>query len=168
MAQDTSHSKAIRERLHSGHLPISSSSDEQITEITIAQDCLQTDPFLRPTASSLAQQLLELLVAVASEKGPLNHPLELRTNFTGKLATRILADAEKKRSKDAQLVPVKLTRPLFEPLVELAADSSDPSLIFVVGVAYLYDLVTIDEDRIPSRVYQVPASGEPDCIPHCI
>ena len=159
-ARDPVQSKALRVKLRNGELPIAfNSGDKPLTEVSIVRECLQNDPFLRPTASSLSQQLFNHLVLTASQHGLVNQTIETQQHFMGKLEEQILANAEKQRSKDSHIVPDKLTMTNFQPLVD-AVDSNNPSLAFVVGMAYLYDLVNVEEDQISSQTSRESPAGK--------
>jgi hypothetical protein len=121
-------------------------------------ECLHKDPFLRPTASSLAQRLFDLVVLRAANVaggGQQNlgfHPLGPDLND---LVHLIIAKVREKREiqsnaqKIGAAVPMetqfKVDEGKFASLLR-AAQGTDPLISFVVGLAHLWNLVEIAED----------------------
>lgn len=150
----------IRGKLRSGEEPFSSllgEPDGYSDILKILIDHLRRDPKLRPTASSLAQQLFEIVLDQAA-----NSPLETEPQIQPTspaedlhaLATEILAKAKKAKDLEASKSSrtkepaEKIDRAKFDALVE-AAQKPDPSLLFVVGLAHIWDLVSLpDTDEL--------------------
>jgi len=125
----------------------------------VVRGCLARDPFLRQTAASLAQELFEQLVLVASQASGTPVSLSIETSTRAELEAlgkRILS-AEKIKYTDSANEPnssgYTISSDEFNQLVQ-ASRTGDAWMAFVVGVAYLKNLVSTES---PVGIAQSPA-----------
>jgi hypothetical protein len=119
-------------------------------EVVIANACLNKDPFMRPTASSLAEQLFELVIREASQNGkslpvPLSEGSENEMKQVEELAKKIRAMASERNKRRDVKDPTKLSPSEVQPLIE-AAKTLDPKYAFAVGLGYSGDLIDVQDD----------------------
>ncbi|KAF2258978.1 hypothetical protein CC78DRAFT_548673 [Lojkania enalia] len=148
---DNSVRREIKHLLGSNKGPFTSYPSLIPKEIQLARECLQSDPFLRPPASWVAQKMFELLISVAAKANPdlplavplLKEHIDMDKPAMDELVKRIhLAAREAKINKKgiqkfAQAEIGKLKR---------AAEESNPVYAYTVGLAYLRDLAELGID----------------------
>jgi hypothetical protein len=146
----------IRLLLHSGSAPFTSYPTPLTKELELAQECIRSDPFLRPTASWLAEQLFSVLIQVGA-----NHIPQLPVSIT---TSQLIIDITKKASIDNLVKEIvqaavavhkaktkkdrggiqKFSKVQVAPLIEVAEAS--PVYAFTVGLVYIRDLVETNEE----------------------
>jgi hypothetical protein len=147
----------IRRLLHSGSAPFTSYPAPLTKELELAQECLRSDPFLRPTAPWLAEQLFSVLIQVGSNHIP-QLPISITIpqpiiditkkasieNLVKEILQAAVAAHKAKTKKDREGIK-KYSKEQVAPLIE-AAESS-PVYAFTVGLVYIRDLVESDEEQ---------------------
>lgn len=149
---DNMHEK-IRGKLKEGERPFAASSNDKSAVISTLLEYLQSNPFLRPTASSLAQRLFEFVLQKAagfgSEDASQSQPAVPAAQELHSLAIDIMAKVEeakkasRSKSSNEKHSIEKIDRTKFAALAS-AAQELDPSFSFIVGIAYLWGLVDVE------------------------
>lgn len=150
--EDKEEQNKIKTLLQSGEAPFRRYPTPTPKEVELAQECLRSDPFLRPTASWLAEQIFEVLIRVGAKDIP-----QLAIPVT---TPRPLIDAVEKASIDKLVEQIhrverqakakkggiqKFTRAQINPLIR-AAEGTNPVYAFTVGQAYVRDLVELGDE----------------------
>jgi serine/threonine protein kinase len=152
--------KSIRKKLAAGDNPFPDTKSDVSNIVSTLMEHLQRDPFLRPTAGSLAQTLFELVLRRATIFSSENTLQDISLHDIHVLAKDILSKVEKakaisKLKATGEQVAIEKIRPSeLTPLIS-AAQQSDPSMSFLLGIAYLWNVVDI-EDRGNSQSRVTP------------
>jgi len=161
--EDPSRTATIRQKIRLVDPPFRTSWEEPVPKhILVIRECLNKNPFLRPTSSHLSQQLFEVFVAesIHAPLQPDSWTVEGPSDQLDHLAERALAlaTANKEKSKGNQgnqgsshEVGEKLTTSAILPLIQ-ATQSGNPSFSYVVGMAYLWNVVKHDEDAMDRQI----------------
>jgi hypothetical protein len=160
-AQETNqNSDMILQKLREGIPPFDLDVNDGIPDkLSVLKSCLSRDAAQRPTASSLAQQLFDILIAESS-KDLMDLPVTLQSSSTyGNVSAfieRLLksiqaAKAERRASKGREPgtanPPEKFNQASIDQLVKRGTDT-DPLAMFLVGTAYLWCLVELEEEEM--------------------
>lgn len=161
--------KAIIHRIQQGERPWG--TDAQIPEdvFKLVQACCSGNPVLRPTASEVANRLLDMLTVESAPSGiresltfssPLNS--EYETQMMQMIQERREAAGKAERSKKPMAKPEEMIAPQqFLQLIQLAPGQAHPNTSFLIGAAIWWDLIDVDgieqvQDRFSDSVHLSP------------
>lgn len=158
---DDERRRAVKALLRSGQLPFTLPTSDASMELKIAHKCLHVDPFLRPTASWLAEQLFELVIRAGaaqfsstSSHGNLATLGQATNRDSPDEALRLLASlAEKGRSRpqDAAKVPITDLDALRK-----AAQNANPVCAYALGHAYMHNLIEMGSESDSGALRIIP------------
>ncbi|KAF4629037.1 hypothetical protein G7Y89_g9110 [Cudoniella acicularis] len=154
---DEDEQKRIHELLQGGAKPFDLTvNSETPAEVIIAMRCLAANPFMRPTASWISEQLFELVIREAAQKEVsvrtiLQQEGPEETIGLDDLAKRI-TDLASKKKEERVANRTRFEQSQLEALVA-AAEGANPTYAFVLGLAYIRDLVQLgsEEDSLETQ-----------------
>ncbi|KAF2682308.1 hypothetical protein K458DRAFT_488947 [Lentithecium fluviatile CBS 122367] len=146
--------REIKHLIHSKKGPFDNYPVPMPREVEVARECLRSDPFLRPPASRVAQQLFDILISVAANDNPaLPVPTHLHRvssyldkSSIDRLVKQISCAA--REAKNGKEVTQKFAQVEMDKL-KRAAEEPNPVYAYTVGLAYLRDLVDLGNDGQP-------------------
>ncbi|KAH0566340.1 hypothetical protein GP486_000276 [Trichoglossum hirsutum] len=150
--------REIKDLLQSKKGPFTSYSSSMPKETGLARECLRSDPFLRPPASWVAQQMFEVLISVAAEDNPdlpLAVPMPRASNDIEKSSIDELVKRVHSAAREAKTNKTGIRK--FEEAeiskLKRAAEGINPVYAYTVGLAYLRDLVELSGgDQLSSEL----------------
>lgn len=150
--EDKEEQNKIKVLLQSGKAPFTKYPMPIPKEVELARECLRLDPFLRPTASWLAEQIFEVLITVGTKNIPhLVIPVTTQQSLNDtaekasidELVEKIRHVGRQAKAKEGNIQ--KFTRAQINPLIR-AAEGTNPVYAFTVGFAFIHDLVELGDE----------------------
>lgn len=157
--KDEEQQRRIKERLRSGQLPFAPSLANAPAELKLAQKCLHAEPYMRPLASWLAEQLFEILIraGATSTSAPPSHNVALGQPAGAESAERaleMLASLAERASKSPQsVVTIRITE--LDSLVKASQDAN-PVCAYALGRAYMHNLIKMESGSVQDTLGVVP------------